>query len=120
MTLPLTPEMLAASYDFLSVTPPFSTWNLPPSEDVGFKVVKSRSRFGYYRWDGTRHVIAISANAVGYIGTLMATMSHEMIHLHLEELNMDNRGGTNTHNGAFRQLAEEVCRFHGFDPKAFY
>lgn len=120
MTLPLTPEMLAASYDFLSVTPPFNGWNLPPSEDVGFKVVRSRARFGYYRWDGTRHVIAISANAVAYSGTLMATMSHEMIHLHLEELDMDRRGDTNTHNGAFRQLAEEVCRFHGFDPKAFY
>jgi len=120
LTLPLSPEMLAAAYDFLSVTPPFDKWNLPPSEDIGFKVSRSRAWFGQYRWDGNRHTIAISANSVAYAGTLMATMGHEMIHLHLEELGMDDRGGPNTHNGAFRRLAEEVCKVHGFDPKAFY
>lgn len=120
MTLPLSPEMLAAAYDFLSTTPPFAEWNLPPSEDVGFKVSRSRSRFGFYRWDGTRHTITVSVNAVAYSSTLLETLSHEMVHLHLEELGMDDRGGTNTHSGAFRNLADEVCKVHGFDPKAFY
>lgn len=120
MTLPLTPEMLAASYDFLSATPPFSGWNLPPSEDIGFKVTRSRRWFARYRWDGNRHTIEVSSNSVGHSLTLLAKMGHEMVHLHLEELGMDGRGTEDTHNGAFRRLAEEVCRFHGFDPKAFY
>lgn len=120
MTLPLSKEILAAAYDFLAVTPPFNKWNMPPSDEIGFKVSRSRSRFGFYRWDGTRHTITISSNSVAYSGTLMSTLSHEMIHLHLEELGMDGRGGTNTHTGAFRSLAEEVCKYHGFDHKAFY
>lgn len=120
MTLPITPEMMAAAYDFLSMTPPFDKWSLPPSEDIAFKVSRSRSRFGCYQWDGSRHKISVSANSVAYSATLMVTLSHEMIHLHLEELGMDGRGNSNTHSGAFRNLAEEVCKIHGFDPKAFY
>lgn len=118
--LALTPGMLAAAYDFLSLTPPFSGWSLPPSDDVSFKVSRSRQWFARYRWVGNRHQIEVSANSVAYSDTLMAKMSHEMIHLHLEEMGMDNRGGPDTHNGAFRSLAEEVCKAHGFDPKAFY
>lgn len=120
MTLPLTPQMLAAAYDFLSVTPPFDKWNLPPSEEIAFKVSRAKKWFARYRWNGNRHTIEISANAVAYSDTLLKKLSHEMIHLHLEELNMDRRGGPDTHTGAFRCLAEDVCRTHGFDPKEFY
>lgn len=120
MTLPLTKEALAAAYDFLAVTPPFNTWNLPPSEEVGFKVSRSRQWFARYRWSGTRHTIEVSSNAVAHTATLFPKMGHEMIHLHLEELDMDSRGTPDTHSGAFRHLAEEVCRIHGWDPKAFY
>lgn len=120
MTLPLTKETLAAAYDFLVTTPPFNTWNLPPSEDVGFKVTRSRRWFARYRWDGTRHTIEVSSNAVAYSDTLLAKMGHEMVHLHLEELGMDGRGSEDTHSGAFRSLAAEACSFHGWDPKAFY
>ena len=119
MTLPLTPDLLAAAYDFLSLTPPFNGWNLPPSEEIGFKVSRSRRWFARYRWDGSRHTIEASSNSIAYSDTLMAKMSHEMIHLHLEELGMDGRGTPDTHSGAFRHMAEEVCKVHGFDPKAF-
>ena len=120
MTLPLTPEMLAAAYDFLSLTPPFDRWNMPPSEEVAFKVSRSRKWFARYYWSGSRHTIEVSSNSVAYSGTLLSKISHEIIHMHLEEMGMDGRGGTDTHTGAFRSLAEEVCRYHGFDPKAFY
>lgn len=120
MTLPLTKEMLAAAYDFLRTTPPFNAWSLPEPEDVKFVVSRSRVNFATYHRDGKWHVITMSANCVAYSGTLMNKMSHEMIHLHLEELGMDTRGYLNTHNGAFRRLAAEVCKTHGFDPKAFY
>ena len=120
-TLPLTPETLAAAYDYLCTTPPFKGWNLPDSDDVLFKVSRSRKEFARYQWDGKRHVITVSAVAVGHTETLMTYLSHELVHLHLEESGMESRtGNENTHNGAFRVLAAQVCRVHGWDLKAFY
>lgn len=121
MTLPLTPETLAAAYDYLRTTPPFSKWNLPEAEDVLFKVARTRHKQGWYQWDGKRHTITASTGRISHSLTLMALMAHEMIHLHLEEIGMESRAGSNdTHNAAFRVLAARVCKFHGFDPKAFY
>ncbi len=121
MTLPLTPETLAAAYDFLRTTPPFNGWGLPEPEEVKFRVSKNKRDYGSYRWDGERHVVTLSENLIGYSGTLFRYLSHEMVHLHLEETGMESRtGGQDTHNGAFRILADEVCKVHGFDPKAFY
>ena len=121
MTLPLTPEMLAAAYDFLLVTKPFCDWNLEDSEDVKFVVGKFRNDYAQYQWDGKRHVITISAHGIGYTRTLFEKLSHELIHLHLENTGMESRtGGKDTHNAAFRKFAARVCRYHGFDPKAFY
>lgn len=120
MTLPLTKEMLAAAYDFLAATPPFRDWSLPDSEEVRFKVGRFRSHCAHYQWDGKQHTITASANAIGHTDTLIRKLAHELIHLHLEELGMDSRGTANTHSGAFRRLAAEVCKIHGFDLKIFY
>ena len=38
MTLKLTPDMLAAGYDFLRTTEPFRAWRLPDAEEVGLQV----------------------------------------------------------------------------------
>jgi hypothetical protein len=97
----------------------FQAGILPPSEDVKFKVTRSRKWFARYRWDGSRHTIEVSSNSVGHSATLLAKMGHELVHLHLEELGMDSRGTPDTHSGAFLQLAEEACKFHGWDVKAF-
>jgi hypothetical protein len=121
MTLPLTTEMMAAGYDFLATTPPFSGWNLPDAEDVVFKLSRGEREFGFYRWDGERHTITASVKAIGYTVTLMRFLSHEMIHLYLEKMGWESvGGGPNTHNAAFRKFASQVCKYHGFDPKAFY
>lgn len=121
MTLPLTRETLEACYEFLKTTKPFLAWNLPDGEDVKFTVCKMSDTFAQYRWDGRRHTISVSSNAVGHTATLIRAMSHELIHLHLEATGMESRGGTkNTHNAAFRKFAAQVCKLHGFDPKAFY
>lgn len=121
MTLPLTPDVLAAAYDFLAVTEPFCRWNLPDSEDVKFIVARSRKDFARYRWDGKQHTIAVSRASVAYSATLLEKVGHEMIHLHLEETGMESRSNDpNTHNMAFRKRAAQVCKLHGFDPKAFY
>lgn len=120
MTLLLTKEVLAAAYDFLSLTEPFRKWNLPDSEDVMFKVTKAKSHFAQYVWDGS-HCIEVSSACVGHTSTLMETMAHELIHLHLRLTGMESRSDNpNVHNAAFRKLAALVCGCHGFDPKGFW
>lgn len=120
MTFPLTPEVLAAAYDFVVATEPFCRWNLPDSDDVKFRVIGSRKVFATYHWEG-RHVISVSSRAVGHAATLVEKMCHEVIHLHLEATGMESRSNDpNVHNAAFRKLAAVVCRTHGYDPKGFY
>jgi hypothetical protein len=43
-----------------------------------------------------------------------------MIHLYLEKMGWESPGSEDTHNAAFRRFAVQVCKYHGFDPKAFY
>ena len=120
MTLPLTPDTLEAAYEYLRSTPPFAGWNLPEGDEVKFFVVKDRRAFGRYRWDGKRHTISMSANCIGQSRTLIEKMGHEMIHLHLEDAEMESRGTEHTHNAWFRRLADEACAVHGWDVKGFY
>jgi|SRR6185437_9271003 len=121
MTLPLTTEMLAAAYDYLRSTPPFSGWNLPEPEDIDFRVSRRPGEFGRYQLIGGRHTISMSAASIGQTSTLMRYLAHECVHMHLEITGMESRsGGPNTHNAAFRKFAAQVSKVHGFDPKAFY
>lgn len=121
MSLPLTSETLAAAYDYLRTTPPFSRWNLPEAEDVKFIVGRSRDCFAHYQWDGVRHTITVSSNAVAHTSTLINSLAHECIHLHLWATKQESkRSGPRHHNAAFRRYAAQVCKIHGFDPKAFY
>lgn len=120
-SLPIDRETLAAAYDFLRVTPPFYRWKLPKSHEVKFKLSRSRTEYGRYQWDGKQHTITASVHAIGHTLTLIRFMAHEMIHLRLESIGKESkRGGLDTHNAFFRRLAARVCRYHGFDPKAFY
>lgn len=118
--LPLTPEVLAAAYDYLASTEPFARWNLPDSDDVTFRVTKARDKFARYVWDGG-HTIEVSSVSVGHTATLLEKMSHELVHVHLRQTGMESKSSDpNVHNMPFRKLAAQVCRVHGFDPKAFY
>lgn len=116
MTLPLTPEMLRAAYDYLNTTPPFSRWNLPEGEDVVFRVVQAPDTRGWYRREAGRHVIAISRRCVGFTASLIATVAHEMVHLHEARV---GACGSGQHSRAFNRWAEQICKVHGFDPKLF-
>lgn len=121
MTLPLTAGTLSAAYEYLRSTPPFSKWKLPPSQVVKFSVGNFKRDYGSYTWDGKQHTIALSSNAIGQTSTLFRYLAHEMIHLDLEEKGEESRtGGKDTHNAAFRKRAVQVCKYHGFDLKAFY
>src|SRR5438128_409565 len=104
MSLPITPETLAAAYDFLNTTPPFSKWNLPESDDVKFIVSKSDRDIAAYRWNGEQHTICLSAKFIGHTLTLYIYLAHEMVHMHLEERGIESRtGGPDTHNAAYRK-----------------
>lgn len=121
MSLPLTKETLAAAYDYLHSTPPFSRWNLPDSEDVVFKLSRRSREYGRYQWDGERHTITASVHGMSHTITLMRFMAHEMVHLYLEKMGWESRAHSEeVHNHAFRKFATQVCKHHGFDPKAFY
>lgn len=117
MTLPLSAEMLEASYDFLRTTPPFNRWNLPDGEDVQFTITQSRKTMGTHCLFNGKHCIEISRRLVGHTSTLMSLMAHEMVHAHQKATKTDTPGVE--HNEAFRQFGRQVCKHHGFDPHEF-
>jgi len=119
--LPLTVDSLRAAYEYLRTTPPFSSWNLPEPEDIQMKVARDRHTAAWHTCcrtgRGRKHTIAVSVKYVGRTEALMATMAHEAIHLHMSLTGMDR--GRGEHSAAFHKIAGDVCRIHGFDPKAF-
>jgi hypothetical protein len=117
MALPLNAEMLASAYDYFCATPPFNKWNLPPSEEVSFKVVRDPHTAGWHKMVGDKHIIGISSGAIGRTHSLMEVMAHELIHAHQRETAMETKGAV--HNAAFNKLAARVCAIHGFDAKLF-
>jgi hypothetical protein len=123
MTLPITKELLAAAYEYLLLTPPFSKWNLPDSEDVVFGISRALREAGRYVWDPndkTHHIIA-SIHGIAHTQSMMRFMAHEMIHLYLRKMGWESKAASEEiHNAAFRKFAAQVCKVHGFDPKAFY
>jgi hypothetical protein len=123
MTLPLTAEMLACAYEYLRHTPPFSRWNLPEPEDIKFETSRHPKEAGRYIWDPNvkKHIIRASMRGIGHTESLMKFMAHEMIHLHLRIMKWESRAASEeVHNAAFRKFAAQACKWHGFDPKAFY
>lgn len=116
MSLTLNPEMLAHAYDYLCCTPPFNKWNLPASEDVKFSISRKRDRFAHYQMIGGVHHIVFSTRYVGRHESLIATMAHELIHLHMAESCVDEK---NDHGPAFQKYADRVCKLHEFDRLIF-
>mgnify|MGYP007100096351 CR=1 FL=1 len=114
MSLRLTPDILAAAYEFVRVTPPFKGWKLPHPDDVGFHVIRDKGAYGDFRVIDGLPTIRISENCVGHTQTLIAKMAHECIHLrqHLT-------GDKEVHGARFKAAAKRVCKYHGFDPKTF-
>lgn len=117
MTLRLTPEIARAAYDLLALTLPFSRWKLPPSDAVKFRINKSADKRGEYQFGENGHTIIISEASNGHTASMIATMAHELIHLH----QMHNRtpGHKSDHGEEFKRLSLLVCKHHGFDPKLF-
>lgn len=116
----LTADTIASAYDLLRTTPPFNKWNLPDSEDVQFKVAKTPHDFGWCnawgRGKRRKYLIAVSSRKVAHLSSLLATLAHELIHMHMDLTGQDTKG---EHNAAFNAFAKTVCRVHGFDPRSF-
>lgn len=111
----MTPDTLRACYNFLNETRPFDRWNLPDGEDVEFRVVRDPKLFGWHKFNGTRHCIAISSSCVRQTDTLVRTMAHELVHMREQQMGVYG----SAHGRAFRRWAAQVCKHHGFDPGAF-
>jgi hypothetical protein len=114
MTLPLTPDLLRASYNFLRETPPFKRWGLPCGEAMLFQVTRSRKTQGDYKLRDGVHTIRVSCMKVGHTTSLITLMAHEMVHVAC-----DLEGVRSEHGALFRKRAATVCRYHGFDPVEF-
>ena len=118
MTLPLSPPILRAAYEYLRTTPPFNRWSLPEGGEVEFLVIKTRDRYAdhcLYTETG-KHVIRVSSGVIGYSASLIAAMAHEMVHAKQAVAKTETRA---QHNAEFHRLAKLVCKYHGFDPKTF-
>jgi len=114
MTLRLTPDMLAAGYEFLRTTEPFRRWRLPHSDEVGFHVMRRAISSADFGVEAGLPFIRVNESHNGHAATLLASLAHEMIHLrqHLT-------GDRELHGPRFRRMATRVCIAHGFDPKIF-
>lgn len=111
----ITPDMLAAGYDFLRTTEPFRAWNLPESDDIGFAVLRTNHSADFGVNNGTP-IIRVSERRNKHSNTILMTVAHECIHLyqHLHGLS-----GGGEHNGDFRARAARICKIHGWDEGNF-
>lgn len=117
MTLRFTPDTLRAAYEFLRTTPPFCRWKLPAAEQFIFQVGKSSTTHADYSIDTDgRRYIRVSEKLVGHTHSLLESVAHEMVHLRQEQLGYRPPF---SHGAVFQKLTAQVCKHHGFDPKAF-
>jgi hypothetical protein len=114
MTLRLTPDMLAAGYDFLRTTEPFRGWKLPHSDELGFHVVRCAGLAADFGVEAGVPFIRISEASNGHTNTVLASLAHEMIHLRQYQT-----GDRELHGPRFQRIAAKICAVHGFDPKTF-
>jgi hypothetical protein len=107
MAMTLSPGTVQVTYEYLCQLPPFKRLKMPASQDVTFEVN------GEYE---PEHVIRISRAKVGFLETLIKTVAHEMVHLHLYRIGYK---GWNLHDKKFEYYANRISTTMGFDPKEF-
>lgn len=119
MTLRLTPERVAATYECLCAFPPFSRMALPAPPQIEFRISRAIGHDALYtRYARTdRPILEVSERRVGYFDTLALCVAHEMIHLYQDKANTETPGVQ--HNAEFVRIAKRVCRAFGWDPRQF-
>jgi hypothetical protein len=114
MALKLTPDVLAAAYEYLRATLPFKRWGLPHGSEVRFYIGDWAKSRGEYKFKNPRHQIGVSRRCIVQTGTLIPVMAHEVCHLRQEML-----GDRTQHGAVWQRLADQACRHHGFDRALF-
>ena len=97
----------------LRAFPPFVRWKLPPSYEVKFELL--HTKFWQADWlqrDGS-HRIRVSERKHHFLDSLVRSMAHEMIHVHMYNAGTETPGVE--HNAEFERLAKQVCKSFGFD-----
>ena len=114
MTLRLTPDMLAAGYDFLRTTAPLYRWRLPHFDELGFHVVRRASLSADLGVEHGMPFIRASKAHNGHAMRLLATLAHEMIdpRLHLT-------GDRDLRGPGSRPMAARGCAARGLNFKIF-
>lgn len=105
----ITSEIIKAAYAYLTETPPFLNWHMPDADDVKFALCGGGKHYGRCTYSPP-YLIEISKAYHTHSATLLKTVAHEMVHVHMGEAKM-GRG----HGKVFQALAKEVCDIHGFD-----
>ena len=101
------------AYQMLREMEPFCSWRLPLR--VHTKVVSDPSMYGCF--EDCPDTITISTAKVWDVEQLVATVAHEMIHLHQHKLKQ--LSDTNPHDAFFMEQARIVCVCLGFDKENF-
>lgn len=119
MALPLTPQIVAAAYEYLRACPPFKAWKLPPADEVEFCVTRHRDREGdhttYCRT--LEHIIRVSAYHIKTTQDLMDCVAHELIHA--RQTRTKTATPKRQHNAEFNRINRRVCRYHGWPVEEF-
>lgn len=119
MSLPLTPQLLAAAYEYMRAAPPFNRMKLPHADEVEFSVTRHRDREAdhttYHRT--LEHVIRVSAYFVKDTRTLLEAMGHEMNHAHQARTKTESR--RREHNAEFNRINARMCKTHGWEIDVF-
>lgn len=100
----VTPEIAEAMYNLLRSMRPFSKWNLPDSDQVGFHINGLKGEMGSHLYHTDAHHIRLSQRHVRDFESLSTTVAHEVIHM--KQL-MD--GKKRDHGNYFKQHAFQVC-----------
>jgi hypothetical protein len=113
--LDLTTDVLAATWDYLRLLPPFDGWRCyPKSHKVRFAVMGANDTYGDFAVENFKPIVRVSSATVGFTGTLLSVMSHEMAHYRQWHL-----GQKLSHGRSFIAMRRAICSRHGFDPKTF-
>lgn len=121
MSLALTPETLAAAYEYLRTTAPFKRWKLPPADEVEFHVARLKDRAADHSVvlrPEKLHTIRVSSANVKTTDGLLEVMAHEMVHAYQDGV---ARTGSRRvdHNKEFIRLSALVCKTHGWQLSLF-
>lgn len=119
MLFKVTPLMLRASWDYHAASGPMLNWNLPPGEAVDLRVGRAKNATYAITWhdrNKDRQWITFNSHLHGTSDTLHRSMAHEMIHWYIDHNNIKD---TSDHGRAFQKYALAICKFHGYDPRAF-